>query len=139
MSDDHHRAVVDPANPPTMASSKRLGDIPGLVICEGTVYPILSRFKRDGLVTTTLVESNEGPARKYYELLPGRREVFGCGRPGGRSAMASIPFLRRPTMIRLTPEAQAHLDEYLAEIRSAVAGHSFAQPGRDRDRTSATT
>jgi len=55
---------------------KRLGDIPGLVIGEGTVYPILSRFRRDGLVTTTLVESNEGPARKYYELTPlGRREL----------------------------------------------------------------
>jgi PadR family transcriptional regulator, regulatory protein PadR len=55
---------------------KRLGNVPGLVIGEGTVYPILSRFKRDGLVTTTLVESNEGPARKYYELTPaGRREL----------------------------------------------------------------
>ena len=56
---------------------KRLGGVPGLVISEGTVYPILSRFKREGLVTTTLVESNEGPARKYYELTPlGRRELF---------------------------------------------------------------
>jgi PadR family transcriptional regulator PadR len=55
---------------------KRLGNVPGLVISEGTVYPILSRFKRDGLVTTTLVESNEGPARKYYELTGlGRREL----------------------------------------------------------------
>ena len=55
---------------------KRLGNIPGLVIGEGTVYPILSRFKRDGLVNTTLVESNEGPARKYYELTSlGRREL----------------------------------------------------------------
>ncbi|HEX3150978.1 MAG TPA: PadR family transcriptional regulator [Gemmataceae bacterium] len=55
---------------------KRLGEIPGLVISEGTVYPILSRFKREGLVTTTLVESNEGPARKYYELtLNGRKEL----------------------------------------------------------------
>ena len=55
---------------------KRLGNVPGLVIGEGTVYPILSRFKRDGLVITTLVESNEGPARKYYELTPaGRKEL----------------------------------------------------------------
>jgi PadR family transcriptional regulator PadR len=55
---------------------KRLGNVPGLVIGEGTVSPILSRFKRDGLVTTTLVESSEGPARKYYELTPaGRREL----------------------------------------------------------------
>ena len=55
---------------------KRLGNVPGLVIGEGTVYPILSRFKRDGFVITTLVESNEGPARKYYELTPaGRKEL----------------------------------------------------------------
>jgi PadR family transcriptional regulator, regulatory protein PadR len=55
---------------------KTLGSIPGLVIGEGTVYPILSRFKREGLVTTTLVESAEGPARKYYELTPpGRKEL----------------------------------------------------------------
>ena len=47
---------------------KRLKDIDGLVISEGTIYPILSRFKAEGLVTTSLVESTEGPARKYYQL-----------------------------------------------------------------------
>jgi PadR family transcriptional regulator PadR len=55
---------------------KRLRGIEGLMIGEGTVYPILSRFHREGLVTTTLVESSEGPARKYYELTPrGRQEL----------------------------------------------------------------
>ncbi len=55
---------------------KTLGAVDGLVIGEGTVYPILSRFKRDGFVTTSLVESPEGPARKYYELTPlGRKEL----------------------------------------------------------------
>jgi PadR family transcriptional regulator PadR len=49
---------------------KRLRDIDGLVISEGTIYPILSRFKREGLVQTSLVESSEGPARKYYQLAP---------------------------------------------------------------------
>lgn len=53
---------------------KRLSSIGGLVMGEGTVYPILSRFKKEGLVETTLVESAEGPARKYYQLtLKGRR------------------------------------------------------------------
>lgn len=47
---------------------KQLRGIDALVIGEGTVYPILSRLKRDGLVRTTLEESPEGPARKYYEL-----------------------------------------------------------------------
>ena len=31
-------------------------------------YPILSRFKREGLVQTSVEESPEGPARKYYQL-----------------------------------------------------------------------
>ena len=47
---------------------KRLSGIDGLVIAEGTIYPILSRFKRQGLVDTSLAESTEGPARKYYQL-----------------------------------------------------------------------
>ena len=47
---------------------KRLSGIEGLVIAEGTIYPILSRFKRQGLVDTSLEESPEGPARKYYQL-----------------------------------------------------------------------
>ena len=38
------------------------------MVGEGTVYPILSRFKRGGLLATTIVESPEGPARKYYRL-----------------------------------------------------------------------
>ncbi len=55
---------------------KRLRGLDGLVMSEGTVYPILSRFHREGLVTTTLEESSEGPARKYYELTPrGRQEL----------------------------------------------------------------
>jgi PadR family transcriptional regulator, regulatory protein PadR len=47
---------------------KQLRGLDGLVISEGTIYPILSRLKRDGLVRTSLEESPEGPARKYYEL-----------------------------------------------------------------------
>ena len=45
-----------------------LRDIEGLVISEGTIYPILSRMKREGFVKTTIRESTEGPPRKYYEL-----------------------------------------------------------------------
>ena len=47
---------------------RQLRDIDALVLREGTIYPILSRLKRDGLVRTSLEESPEGPARKYYEL-----------------------------------------------------------------------
>ena len=47
---------------------KQLVAIPGLGITEGTLYPLLSRLKKQGLVTTKLIESSEGPARKYYAL-----------------------------------------------------------------------
>ncbi len=47
---------------------KQLAGIKGLVITEGTVYPLLSRMKKAGLLSTRLVESPNGPARKYYAL-----------------------------------------------------------------------
>ncbi|MDB5309750.1 MAG: PadR family transcriptional regulator [Gemmataceae bacterium] len=56
---------------------KHLSAIDGLVMGEGTIYPILSRFKKDGLVETTLAESSEGPARKYYQLTPRGRQLLG--------------------------------------------------------------
>jgi PadR family transcriptional regulator PadR len=55
---------------------KRLAGVGGLVMSEGTVYPILSRFKKEGLVETTLVESAEGPARKYYQLTSKGRQML---------------------------------------------------------------
>ncbi len=35
---------------------------------EGTLYPLLSRMRRDGLVDYEWQESDVGPPRKYYEL-----------------------------------------------------------------------
>ncbi len=45
---------------------KALVWVPGVGVAEGSIYPLLSRLKRQGLVTTRLEESSEGPARKYY-------------------------------------------------------------------------
>jgi PadR family transcriptional regulator PadR len=35
---------------------------------EGTLYPLLSRMRRDGLVDYEWQESDAGPPRKYYSL-----------------------------------------------------------------------
>lgn len=35
---------------------------------EGTLYPLLSRMRREGLVDYEWKESDAGPPRKYYEL-----------------------------------------------------------------------
>ena len=37
-------------------------------VSEGTIYPILRRLSKDGFFETYIVESNEGPARKYYRI-----------------------------------------------------------------------
>ncbi len=48
----------------------------GAEVTEGTLYPLLSRLRTQGLVATRLEESSAGPARKYYALTPkGRRLV----------------------------------------------------------------
>ena len=43
-------------------------------IASGTLYPILRKLKEDDYVTTYLVESESGPARKYYKLTEKGRE-----------------------------------------------------------------
>jgi PadR family transcriptional regulator PadR len=47
---------------------KQLARVKGLVITEGTIYPLLSRLRKTGLLKTRLEESPSGPARKYYSL-----------------------------------------------------------------------
>lgn len=55
---------------------KALADVPGLGLSEGTLYPLLSRLRVQGLVNTRLEESTEGPARKYYTLTAEGRRVL---------------------------------------------------------------
>lgn len=45
-----------------------LSEAGGLVTSEGTIYPLLARLRRDGLVQTTWRESESGPPRRYYQL-----------------------------------------------------------------------
>ena len=47
---------------------RRLEKGTDLVVAEGTVYPILSRLKAEGLVETKWVEGDTGHPRKYYWL-----------------------------------------------------------------------
>jgi len=45
-----------------------LGKDPALAISAGTVYPLLSRLKKGGLIDSVWRESPVGPPRKYYKL-----------------------------------------------------------------------
>lgn len=37
-------------------------------VTESTIYPILRRLTKSGIFSTYLVESESGPARKYYQM-----------------------------------------------------------------------
>lgn len=47
-----------------------------LLVVEGTLYPLLTRLKNNGLLTYKWVESTGGPPRKYYELSPAGSQVL---------------------------------------------------------------
>lgn len=47
---------------------RSLSNIDGLVTSEGTIYPLLGRLRKEGLVETEWEESKEGPPRRYYRL-----------------------------------------------------------------------
>lgn len=37
-------------------------------ITEGTIYPLMKRLKDNGMIDSYIVESQEGPPRKYYKI-----------------------------------------------------------------------
>ena len=39
-----------------------------LLVVEGTLYPLLTRLKNEGLLNYRWVESSSGPPRKYYQI-----------------------------------------------------------------------
>lgn len=53
-----------------------LGEYEALAITAGTVYPLLSRLKKAGLIDSVWRESPVGPPRKYYSLTDVGREVL---------------------------------------------------------------
>lgn len=46
-----------------------------LVVVEGTIYPLLSRLQKDGLLAHEWQESEQGPPRKYYKITDYGNEV----------------------------------------------------------------
>jgi len=47
-----------------------------LVVVEGTIYPLLSRLQKDGLLSHEWQESDQGPPRKYYRTTEYGNEVL---------------------------------------------------------------
>jgi PadR family transcriptional regulator PadR len=55
---------------------RRLGEVDGMVTSEGTIYPLLSRLRREGWVSTRWGPSETGPPRRYYAVTEEGRAVL---------------------------------------------------------------
>ena len=102
---------------------KTLVAIPGLGVTEGTLYPLLSRLRVQGLISARLEESSEGPARKYYALTrAGRAHHEGDERISGEPEPGHAQTARKEhDMTQWTESAKAKLEDYLARMRQPVA------------------
>lgn len=47
-----------------------------LIVVEGTLYPMLTRLKNEGMLSYRWEESTSGPPRKYYQLTTDGRETL---------------------------------------------------------------
>lgn len=47
-----------------------------LIVVEGTLYPLLTRLRKEGLLEYEWQESPCGPPRKYYKLTTSGKEIL---------------------------------------------------------------
>jgi PadR family transcriptional regulator PadR len=55
---------------------RALAEADGLVTTEGTLYPLLGRLRKEGLVDTSWRESTSGPPRRYYRMTKAGRAAL---------------------------------------------------------------
>ena len=71
----HDVAIVTDRDPDGLEIIRHLDDSTDLVVTEGTIYPILARLSRDGMLSSEWREDGAHP-RKYYRLTArGRRRL----------------------------------------------------------------
>ncbi len=75
-----------------------LEDQSRLVLAEGTIYPILSRLKSEGLLTSEWVEAEAGHPRKYYSLTGAGRERLRLMAEAWTSFSAGLSRLLEPVL-----------------------------------------
>lgn len=60
------------------------------IVGEGSIYPLLGRLERDGLVDTYRAASNGGPPRKYYRSSPQGQRALAAGAAEWRAARDAV-------------------------------------------------
>lgn len=74
---------------------QRLGQVDGMITSEGTIYPLLGRLRRDGLVETEWKESSSGPPRRYYRLTAEGQQALRSFRDGWTTFRTAVDTILR--------------------------------------------
>lgn len=103
----------------------------------GTVYPVLTRLERDGLLEAHLVPSTSGPARKYYRPTRAGRASLSDGVAG----WAALDAVVRALASGASPASSAS-DAVWGSAGATTPGtattETTAPPSRHSGRTSTT-
>jgi PadR family transcriptional regulator, regulatory protein PadR len=68
---------------------------------EGSIYPLLGRLEREGLVETYRAASNGGPPRKYYRPSGSGRLALALGISEWRAARDAVDAVLAPVKIEV--------------------------------------
>ncbi|HEX4519547.1 MAG TPA: PadR family transcriptional regulator [Gaiellaceae bacterium] len=68
---------------------------------EGSIYPLLGRLEREGLVDTYLAASKGGPPRKYYRPSDAGRLALAMGVSEWRAARDAVDAVLAPVKIEV--------------------------------------
>jgi PadR family transcriptional regulator, regulatory protein PadR len=66
------------------------------IVGEGSIYPLLGRLEREGLVETYRAASDGGPPRKYYRPSREGRQALAAGVSEWRAARDAVDALLAP-------------------------------------------
>ena len=66
-----------------------------MIVVEGTLYPLLTRLKKDGLLAYEWQESTQGPPRKYYRRTPEGEEALAQLNESWQEISRTVNFLKQ--------------------------------------------
>lgn len=72
------------------------------IVGEGSIYPLLGRLEREGLVETYRAASDDGPPRKYYRPSPEGRRALAAGVSEWRAARDALDAVLSPVEAEVT-------------------------------------
>ena len=66
-----------------------------IIVVEGTLYPLLNRLARDGIMSYEWQESEQGPPRKYYWLTDNGHQLLEVLRASYQRLHTSVQHLEK--------------------------------------------